>query len=541
VVHLSVCIRRAAGVSLALAALAPAVASAAVRHTTPAATATAGTCSAALPCRIDHAVNAASDGDEVVVAPGTYAITIPLEAPAIDLHGVAGQPAPLLAGDINLAGDVLSFEGGGTLRHLALSADSPAQDALSLQAGQAEDLSIVAHSGDGAKVQTAANPTVLRDSVIVYEDSRSGGAALKLREGSAGAYSLALRNVTALAPSATAIRCEVRAPQTATLVNVIARGAVADVDAANGGTGCSADHSALRPAQSPSLSLVAGIVTADPLLGTDHRPLAGSPTVDAGVADTLTSTTDPDGRPRTVPDIGAFEAAGDGPGPDQDQDGDDQGEDGDAPAPTASPEPTVEPPVEPPVRGVPAPVLGDTVVVAPGQGKVLVRRPGARRFRKLAGAALLPSGTVVDARRGRIRLTTALDKAGTFQTGRFWGARFRVRQSGSGNGMTSLSLRGGSFGRCPARSSALARASVVPRENPTSRRVVRRLWARDRGGRFRTYGNNSVATARGTAWTTEDRCDGTVTRVREGAVAVRNRRTGRTVLVRAGGSYLARR
>ena len=195
----------------------------------------------------------------------------------------------------------------------------------------------------------------------------------------------------------------------------------------------------------------------------------------------------------------------------------------------------------PPLHGIPAPVLGETVVVAPGQGKVLVRRPGARRFRKLGSAALLPSGTIVDARRGRIRLTTALDEAGKFQTGRFWGSRFQIRQSRSGNGMTSLALRGGDFGRCPARASTLARAAAVPRENPTTRRVVRSLWARDRGGRFRTYGNNSVATARGTAWVTRDRCDGTVTSVREGSVAVKDRRTGRTVIVRAGRSYLARR
>jgi len=128
-----------------------------------------------------------------------------------------------------------------------------------------------------------------------------------------------------------------------------------------------------------------------------------------------------------------------------------------------------------------------------------------------------------------------------FQTGRFWGSRFQIRQGRSGNGMTSLALRGGDFGRCPARASTLARAAVVPRENPTTRRVVRSLWARDRGGRFRTYGNNSVATARGTAWVTRDRCDGTVTSVREGSVAVRDRRADRTVIVRAGRSYLARR
>jgi hypothetical protein len=232
-----------------------------------------------------------------------------------------------------------------------------------------------------------------------------------------------------------------------------------------------------------------------------------------------------------VPDVGAYECCGGDPWPG---------------APLTSPpgagddEPAGSP-VAPPVRGIPAPVLGETVVVAPGKGTVLVRRPGARRFRKLGAAALLPSGTVVDARRGRIRLTTALDEVGKFQTGRFWGSRFQIRQGHKAGGMTSLTLRGGDFGRCPARASTLAHASGVAPENTTTRRVVRSLWARDRGGRFRTYGNNSVATARGTAWVTRDRCDGTVTRVREGAVAIKDRRTGRTVIVRAGGSYLARR
>ena len=71
--------------------------------------------------------------------------------------------------------------------------------------------------------------------------------------------------------------------------------------------------------------------------------------------------------------------------------------------------------------------------------------------------------------------------------------------------------------------------------------MVRRLWGQDRGGRFRTHGHNSIATVRGTRWLTEDRCDGTLTRVTEGAVEVRDRRTGRRVLVRAGHSYLAKR
>jgi hypothetical protein len=49
-----------------------------------------------------------------------------------------------------------------------------------------------------------------------------------------------------------------------------------------------------------------------------------------------------------------------------------------------------------------------------------------------------------------------------------------------------------------------------------------------------------VATTRGTSWLTEDRCDGTLTRVTSGAVEVRDRVRGTTVLVRAGHSYLAR-
>jgi hypothetical protein len=511
---------------LALVTLSPAATQAAVRHTTPAATATAGTCSSALPCRIDHAVNAAADGDEVVVAPGTYAVTVPLDAPAITLYGAPEAPAPQIDGDTNLAGDLLTLQRGGTVRHLSLRSDSSSKSALHLEEGVAEDLTVSAVRGDAAEVYTSPATTVLRDSVLIAEGGGSSGDALLLLEGSGGGPALAVRNVVASAATDAAIRCQAGPGHVATLANVIARGGSEDIDF-SAGAGCSISHSNLRPIRSPAVaSSSPGIQSAEPKLGADWRPEPGAPGLDAGIADAYTSAADPRATARAVPDIGVFEGE---PKP-KTEDEDDR--------PGASPSPAT---VEPPVRGVPAPVLGETVVVSRGRGTVLVRRPGARRFRKLAGATLLPSGTVVDARRGRIRLTTALGEAGTFQTGRFWGSRFQIRQGRKAGGMTSLSLRGGDFGRCPARSSALAHTSAVPRENPTTRRVVRRLWARDRGGRFRTYGNNSVATARGTAWTTEDRCDGTVVRVREGTVAVKNRRTGRTVLVRAGRAHLSKR
>jgi hypothetical protein len=45
---------------------------------------------------------------------------------------------------------------------------------------------------------------------------------------------------------------------------------------------------------------------------------------------------------------------------------------------------------------------------------------------------------------------------------------------------------------------------------------------------------------RGTVFTVEDRCNGTLTRVSRGVVRVRDFRRGRTVTLHAGQSYLAR-
>ena len=71
-------------------------------------------------------------------------------------------------------------------------------------------------------------------------------------------------------------------------------------------------------------------------------------------------------------------------------------------------------------------------------------------------------------------------------------------------------------------------------------RVVRQLWG-DGKGRFQTRGRYAAATVRGTKWRVADRCDGTLVTVARGVVAVRDFGLGRTVLVRPGQSYLARR
>jgi hypothetical protein len=181
----------------------------------------------------------------------------------------------------------------------------------------------------------------------------------------------------------------------------------------------------------------------------------------------------------------------------------------------------------------PKPVLGRKVLVGEVSGSILVRLPGARSAVPLDADAGVPVGSVVDARDGVVELSSVVE--GTTQSGRFWGAVFQVRQSRSGNGMTDLVLRGGRPEGCGRREGSARAAAVADKRRPR-----KGLWGKDKGGRFRTHGRNSVATVRGTTWLVEERCEGTLTRVTEGAVVVRDVRRGRSVTVRAGGRYLAR-
>ena len=179
------------------------------------------------------------------------------------------------------------------------------------------------------------------------------------------------------------------------------------------------------------------------------------------------------------------------------------------------------------------------VVVANPTGRVRVKRPGDRWRRLAAAGAELPVGTSIDTRRGRIALTTAA-RNGKKQTGTFGGGLMKVRQPRRARGRVDIHLRGGDFSRC-ARPAVRARRSGITADASYIRRdPVRRLWGRDRGGRFRTYGRHSQATVRGTRWLTVDTCSGTLTLVKRGSVVVRDFARHRRVLVRAGHPYLAR-
>lgn len=183
------------------------------------------------------------------------------------------------------------------------------------------------------------------------------------------------------------------------------------------------------------------------------------------------------------------------------------------------------------------PVLGKTLAIAAVQGTVKATSPSGAPV-DLSDARAVPNGTLIDTRAGTVELTSALDTAGATQTARFWGGLFEVRQNATNRGLTQLVLRGGDFGACGR--GTVARAAASKQRAKKKKKPSRSLWGSDDHGRFQTHGRGSVATVRGTRWLTQDTCAGTLTRVVAGAVAVKDLRTKRTVLVRKGHQYRAR-
>jgi hypothetical protein len=174
--------------------------------------------------------------------------------------------------------------------------------------------------------------------------------------------------------------------------------------------------------------------------------------------------------------------------------------------------------------GVPAPVEGRTFAAQPVSGTVLAQRPGASTFEPLPAGASLPVGTIVDARRGVVRITAIRD--GKVFSADFYEGVFKLTQLAKKGATTDLTLVGGSFRSCPSGLRASAKKSV------------RHLWGSG-AGPFRTVGRFSSATVRGTTWLTDDQCTGTLTKVTAGSVAVRDFVKKQTVVVRKGKSYFA--
>jgi hypothetical protein len=164
--------------------------------------------------------------------------------------------------------------------------------------------------------------------------------------------------------------------------------------------------------------------------------------------------------------------------------------------------------------------------VKPVSGTVLVKLKGTNTFVPLTAGQTVPLGSEIDVTKGRITLTSIPKAGGKPETATFYAGIFTVTQRGS---ITELTLSG-PLAPCKPKGKASAAAT-----KPKSRK----LWG-DGKGQFRTRGQYSAATIRGTKWLVQDSCAGTLTRVTSGVVSVLDNVRRKTILLRAGRSYLAR-
>jgi hypothetical protein len=149
-----------------------------------------------------------------------------------------------------------------------------------------------------------------------------------------------------------------------------------------------------------------------------------------------------------------------------------------------------------------------------------------RRMRRLSAVPLIKLGSTVDARRGVVVLTSVPKAGGQPETAKFYGGMFKVTQTGA---ITTLTLN---EPLAPCASNRSARAAAAKPK-------TRKLWG-DGKGKFRTNGQYSAATVRGTKWLVQDGCRYTRTHVAAGVVSVRDDISKRTIILRKGKSYTAR-
>ncbi len=201
------------------------------------------------------------------------------------------------------------------------------------------------------------------------------------------------------------------------------------------------------------------------------------------------------------------------------------------------------------------PVPGKSVVAQVVSGQVFIKYPAgytaratgpAKGFAPFAGAANIPVGSQLDTKKGRVKLTSAADTAGKkTQASDFYQGIFQVKQalpkkkSKKAVALTTDLVLKGQIPRLQCAPLKGASAAAVTKKKKGAKSSLGKLWGNGKG-KFRTTGKYSSATVRGTIWLTQDRCDGTLTKVVRGTVRVQDFKRHKTVTVKAGHSYLAR-
>jgi hypothetical protein len=306
---------------LALLALAPA-AQAAQRYAAPAGS--GAECTQAKPCSLNEAMSKAKANDEVIITSGAYTLSAPatlsFEATGANVHGDLNGARPTISGAV--PGIALAvFTPKSRLSYVDMTNSAEGAAAI----GCATEVTVerviaktVSKTGQGLAQLGSCS---VRDSLIRAEGSEAVALFASCEK------SEITRNVTAIASGAKAVGVRVSyngfmigGACVLDLRNAIASGDLYDLQTNFGGPfgpgNITVENSNFDVAkQEPSTTITqgAGNQTAPPLFvdaaAGNYRELAGSPTIDAGIASQIGSL-DLDGNARVLgaaPDIGAYE------------------------------------------------------------------------------------------------------------------------------------------------------------------------------------------------------------------------------------------
>ncbi|MDQ8044270.1 MAG: kelch repeat-containing protein [Solirubrobacteraceae bacterium] len=213
------------------------------------------------------------------------------------------------------------------------------------------------------------------------------------------------------------------------------------------------------------------------------------------------------------------------------------------PVPTPEPTPPLITPTPLPTPTGPVPVQSKQLVAGAITGTVLIKI-GTGKYVPLKPGDVIPVGAFLDTTNGHVTLIGAVGAAR--QSAEFWGGIFQVTQPAAEHGQVDLRIIG--TPECPttkttkgakAKASSVVATASAKKKPAKKKKPPPRVWG-DGHGDFQTRGANSAATVRGTKWLVEERCEGTFTQVDRGVVSVHDFSRGKTFLLPAPRTYLAR-
>ena len=179
---------------------------------------------------------------------------------------------------------------------------------------------------------------------------------------------------------------------------------------------------------------------------------------------------------------------------------------------------------------LPDPRVGVTANLNPLSTGARVKLRGVDAFYPLKNAAQISTGSEINTKRGKVDLLTVARNVRDTGAAEVSKGLFKLVQGKSRGAPVELRLS--ERLTCPRGRKASASAS--------RRNRAYAYWRRRGYRRFSIIGRYAGGSARGTKFYVEDRCDGTMVRVEEGTVTVRDFVRRRNITVKTGRSYFAR-